>query len=88
MGGRRRLVWWVDDRSARDRGESMWARQGDRLVIKSGQVGERPRDGQVLEVRGKHGEPPYLVRWSDDGRIALVYPGTDAIVEHGSRAAA
>jgi hypothetical protein len=66
----------------------MWARQGDRLVIKSGHVGERQRDGQVLEVRGKRGKPPYLVRWSDDGRVALVYPGADAIVEHGSRDAA
>lgn len=60
----------------------MWAKEGDRLVIRSRHIGEHERDGQVIEVRGNHGEPPYLVQWSDDGRIALVYPGADAFIEH------
>jgi hypothetical protein len=43
----------------------------------------------VLEVRGDGGKPPYLVRWTDDGHVALVFPGTDAVIKHlGSGAAA
>lgn len=66
----------------------MWATAGDRLVIKGHHVGEHERDGEVLEVRGDQGRPPYLVRWSDDGRVALVFPATDAVVEHLHRGAA
>ncbi|MEX0797498.1 MAG: DUF1918 domain-containing protein [Acidimicrobiia bacterium] len=59
----------------------MRAKKGDRLVIKSHRVGEAERDGEIVEVRGDHGEPPYLVRWSEDGHEALVYPGSDAEVQ-------
>jgi hypothetical protein len=31
---------------------------------------------------------PYVVRWSDTGHEALVYPGADAFVEHFTGAAA
>lgn len=60
----------------------MRAAVGDRIVIKGHYVGEHDRDGEVLEVRGAEGEPPYLVRWSDDGHTALVFPGPDAVIEH------
>jgi hypothetical protein len=60
----------------------MKARVGDRLVIHGHRVGEPERDAEILEVRGTDGEPPYLVRWSDDGHEGLVYPGSDAYVEH------
>ncbi|HEU4543736.1 MAG TPA: DUF1918 domain-containing protein [Jiangellaceae bacterium] len=60
----------------------MHATVGDRIVIKAHHVGERERDGEVLEVRGDHGMPPYLVRWNDDGHVALVFPGADAVIEH------
>jgi hypothetical protein len=52
-------------------------------------VGLRPasasadRHGEVLEVRGADGAPPYLVRF-DDGHEMLVYPGTDAVIEHSA----
>ena len=39
------------------------------------------RRGEVLEVRGPHGEPPYLVRWAD-GHECLMFPGPDAHVDH------
>lgn len=55
----------------------MRAQPGDHLVLAGGHVGEVVRDGEVLEVRGADGGPPYLVRWSD-GREALVFPGPDA----------
>lgn len=59
----------------------MKARVGDRLVIRGHAVGEAPRDGEITEVRGPKGGPPYLVRW-EDGHVGLVFPGSDAAVEH------
>lgn len=66
----------------------MRAKKGDRLVIKSHRVGEAERDGEIVEVRGDHGEPPYVVRWSEDGHEGLVYPGSDAEVQHMDQRAA
>ena len=57
---------------------------GDRLVIKSHRNGEPDRDGKILEIHGEAGTPPYLVEWSEDGHVGLVFPGPDAIVEHYS----
>lgn len=59
----------------------MQAERGDRLVIKGHRTGEPDRDGEVLEVQGRDGQPPYLVQWSDDGHIGLVFPGSDAVIE-------
>ena len=45
-------------------------------------------DGEILEVRGKDGTPPYVVRWFDTGHEALVFPGPDATIqppEHGEQ---
>lgn len=56
----------------------MKAVPGDRLVVMGTHLGEHPRDGEVLEVHGPDGGPPYLVRWSDDGHESLVFPGPDA----------
>jgi len=60
----------------------MRAAPGDRLVVKGHHVGEPDRDAEILEVRGENGDPPYFVRWSDDGHEGLFFPGTDAEVEH------
>jgi hypothetical protein len=62
--------------------EDRHARAGDRLVIRSHHLGEPIRDGEILEVRGEDGGPPFLVRWSDTGEESLLYPGSDAAVEH------
>jgi hypothetical protein len=59
----------------------MHAKVGDRLVIKGHRVGEPDRGAEILEVRGSGGEPPFLVRWSDDEHESLIYPGNDAVVE-------
>lgn len=56
----------------------MKASPGDRLVVMATHLGEHPRDGEILEVHGADGAPPYLVRWSDDGHESLVFPGPDA----------
>lgn len=60
----------------------MYAAVGDRLVVRGHHVGEPVRDAEILEVRHEDGSPPYLVRWSDNGHEALVFPGSDALVEH------
>jgi len=59
----------------------MRAKVGDRIVIRGHRVGEPERDCEVLEVRGPDGAPPYVVRWGDDGHVALFFPGSDATVE-------
>jgi hypothetical protein len=55
---------------------------GDRLIVHGTHVDEPTRDGEILEVRGEDGAAPYLVRWSDTGHEALVFPGPDAEVHH------
>lgn len=61
------------------------ASPGDRIVIKGHHVGEHERDGEILEVRGEDGGPPYLVRWTDDGHVSEFFPSSDAHVEHLKR---
>ena len=63
-------------------GDTMHATKGDRLVIRSAHVDEAVRDGEILEVHGENGGPPYVVRWSDNGHESLTFPGPDAYVEH------
>lgn len=60
----------------------MRASVGDRIVIQGHHVGEPSHDGEVLEVRGPGGEPPFVVRWEDTGHETLFFPGPDALVEH------
>ncbi len=60
----------------------MKASVGDRIVVIGHQVGEQERDGEILEVHGSDGAPPYLVRWSSDGHSGLVYPGSDVTIKH------
>jgi hypothetical protein len=67
----------------------MNATVGDQLLILSNELQRPIRDGEIVEVHGKDGAPPYLVRWSDTGRTTLVFPGSDARVHstHASSAA-
>ena len=60
----------------------MQTHEGDRLIVRGRNVDAPNRDGKILEVHGANGSPPYLVQWSDDGHIGLVFPGPDAVVEH------
>jgi len=64
---------------------TMYAAVGDRLVMRSLHLDGPVRDGEIREVHGAHGAPPYLVLWSDTGHESLVFPGTDAYVEHFER---
>ena len=59
----------------------MHATVGEHLTIHGKQVGQAPRRGEILEVRGEDGGPPYLVRF-DDGHETLLFPGADCTFEH------
>lgn len=59
----------------------MQAVVGDRFHVHGNTVGQPERAGEIIEVRGTGGEPPYMVRF-DDGHTSLVFPGPDAVVEH------
>jgi hypothetical protein len=60
----------------------MRASVGDRIVIRGHHIGEPDHGGEVLEVRGEDGGPPYLVRWDDSGHEVLFFPGPDAVIVH------
>ena len=67
----------------------MKAKIGDRLVVLSQHLDQPAMEGEILEVHGADGEPPFVVRWEDDGHEALVFPGPDARViasGHGAKA--
>jgi hypothetical protein len=60
---------------------------GDHIEVRGQKVGEGGRRGEIVEVRGADGAPPYMVRWSD-GHEGLFFPGPDAVVEHVTSSAA
>lgn len=60
----------------------MHASVHDRITVLAPHVGEHAREGEILEVRGADGAPPYLVRWSDSGHEGLYFPESDAVIHH------
>jgi Domain of unknown function (DUF1918) len=60
----------------------MHATIGDRLHVHGNAVGHPDRTGEIVEVHGAAGAPPYLVRF-DDGHTRLCFPGPDAVIEPG-----
>jgi hypothetical protein len=65
----------------------MEASVGDHIRVPGHHVGESSRECEVMEVRGEHGEPPFLVRWDRDGHESLYFPGPDALIDHPGRTA-
>ncbi|MCX4746364.1 DUF1918 domain-containing protein [Kitasatospora sp. NBC_01287] len=61
----------------------MRADVGDKIHIHSRSVGMDELQGEIIEVRGQDGEPPYMVRFAD-GHVGLLYPGPDSMIEHRS----
>ncbi|HEY5785440.1 MAG TPA: DUF1918 domain-containing protein [Microlunatus sp.] len=57
----------------------MHANKGDHLMVEGRKIGTQSREGEIVEVRGQDGAPPYVVRWTD-GHEGLTYPGPDAHV--------
>lgn len=59
----------------------MQASAGDALTVRGAHQGEPDRHGQITEVHGENGGPPYLVRW-DDGHESVYFPGPDTVIAH------
>lgn len=63
----------------------MKADVGDVVVVHGRKVGDAERRGQILEVRGRDGAPPYLVRWeTGDHHQGLFFPSSDVSVQHAA----
>lgn len=60
----------------------MNATVGDRIRVHGRTVGAGEQLGEIVEVRGENGQPPYLVRFSD-GHEGLIFPGSDCEVDAG-----
>ncbi|MCC9306318.1 DUF1918 domain-containing protein [Kitasatospora sp. RB6PN24] len=58
----------------------MRADVGDRIHIHSRSIGMQEQQGEITEVHGQNGEPPYVVRFND-GHEGLIYPGPDCTIE-------
>jgi hypothetical protein len=56
----------------------MQARSGDWLVVHSHSDGGHVRRAEIVATHG--GEPPYTVRWLDEDKESIVFPGPDAQV--------
>ena len=63
----------------------MKAQVGDRIMLASHRVSAPVRDGEIVEVRGEDGAPPYTVKWSD-GHTGLFFPGGDSITVSAAEA--
>ena len=59
----------------------MQAQIGDELTVKGRHQGDGERHGQIIQVDGPDGAPPYLVHWQD-GHDSLFFPSSDAEVTH------
>jgi hypothetical protein len=58
----------------------MRADTGDLLIVNGRTDSSAARRAMVLQAHGPDGSAPFLVRWLESGREALVFPGPDAVV--------
>ncbi len=59
----------------------MRAQVGDELTVKGRHQGDEERHGEIIQVDGADGAPPYQVRWRD-GHQSLFFPSSDVDIEH------
>lgn len=59
----------------------MKAAVGDELTVRGRHQGDGERHGEIVEIHGADGSPPYLVKWRD-GRESVFFPSADTVVEH------
>ncbi|MFD7709932.1 DUF1918 domain-containing protein [Streptomyces sp. NPDC059785] len=59
----------------------MRATVGDQLVTHGRIVGQHDKVGEITEVMGAGGTPPYRVRF-EDGHEAVMSPGPDSEIRH------
>jgi len=65
---------------SRQREATMIAHVGDRLVLDGTNL-DVGRVGVITVVCHDDGAPPYHVRWLEDGRITMIFPGAEAHIE-------
>lgn len=53
---------------------------GDWLVVHSRDEHHHEQSGVIVECHGPDDSAPFLVRWDEDGRETLVFPGPDSAV--------
>jgi hypothetical protein len=63
----------------------MQANVGDTVLVPGRKVGTAERRGRITEVRGPHGQPPYLVRWDSAEQDCLFFPSAGVIVAKAER---
>jgi hypothetical protein len=66
----------------------MRARVGDWIVVEPVHLDGHRRRGQVIGLEHSDGTPPYTVRWTEDDRETLFFPGPEAHIEAEPRVAA
>jgi hypothetical protein len=59
----------------------MQAKVGDELTVKGRHQGDEDRRGEIIEIHGQDGSPPYRVRWRDDHE-SIFFPTSGTVVEH------
>ena len=59
----------------------MYAQVGDELTVKGRHQGDEDRQGEIIQVDGADGAPPYVVRWRD-GHQSVFFPSSDTEIEH------
>lgn len=64
----------------------MNAHKGDKLLMHGRIVGQQDRVGEIVEVMGDRGEPPYRIKF-DDGHECVMSPGPDSVVRPGKTSA-
>jgi hypothetical protein len=60
---------------------TMIAHVGDRLVLEGTHLDDVRRVGVITGVGHDDGAPPYYVRWQEDGRMTMIFPGPEARIE-------
>jgi hypothetical protein len=68
--------------SHHNRSNDMTAHTGDRLLL--ARHDHAYRVAVVVGVEHADGSPPYRVRWLDDGKEGLIFPGEGARIERPS----
>ena len=63
----------------------MFAKVGDRILVRGHRVGQPDRRCVILKIDHEGGEPPYVVQWDDSDRQDLYFPGSDATLISGTK---
>jgi hypothetical protein len=62
----------------------MQAKVGDELTVKGRRQGDTERHGEIVDIIGTEGAPPYLVRWLDGYESVLFLSDDTTVVEHNA----